>query len=664
MDGPAAGAPASEPAAKTREIYVPVSDLKVLLESEPHRVLLTRQEYDALLKKAKKAPETHVPQATVSVSSDYDITVDEGRARLRGTIAIDVLEEGLHAVPLDFGGVGLLAAKLDDQPAPMGYAADGKLNLLVTGIGRHRLALDMVAPLEMSSAQQCLRFRLTPTAVGRWRLGVPGDVEIKDGADVVSRQVDEAAKITRFELLPRSGDCTIRMSLNSHLQRREQAVARACVLLDEVTEAYEKLHATVTFWILHRAVDRFRFVVPQGFEITEINSPLLARWDIETLSGRKIVHVWLREQTTETVVLSLAAVRTPSLLKPWRMPQLELLDVVGQVTVLGLLVQDDLKAESLAAGDLIPVNTAVLAGALPATLVRSGPGEVPLRCIAAYYAPQDGYALKADFSRVAPALAVTANLLLNIQDKGCEVQGGFALLPTAEKCFGFDVSVPAGWKVIEVAGPDKSPLAIERYAGENVGQPFQADKPRQAGKPDLHLGRVHVKLPQGITPGQVYVANFRAQYVPPGWFNPWTSQTLEFPMFRVANAQHNEGAVAVTADEDMEVRPEKIERLVPVTQAEMARFGLTSATTNLAYRYEGSGSRAPCTHGRGRRRLPSSARSPAPPRGPSPSSRSPRNCSRPITSWSIRSRTPRRGDWPCCCPPQPPSRSRSAAWTA
>ncbi len=96
----------SEPPTKTREIYVPVSDLKVLLESEPHRVLLTRQEYDELVKKAKKTPETHVPHLTAAVSSDYDITIDDGRAKLHGTIVIDVMEDGLHAIPLDFGGVG------------------------------------------------------------------------------------------------------------------------------------------------------------------------------------------------------------------------------------------------------------------------------------------------------------------------------------------------------------------------------------------------------------------------------------------------------------------------------------------------------------------------------------------------------------------------------
>ena len=176
-----------EPPTKTREIYVPTSDLKVLLEGGPQRVLLTRQEYDELVKKAKKAPETRVPHPAVMVSSDYEIAVEEGRARLHGAIAIDVLADGMHAVPLDFGGVGLLAARLDDQPAPIGSAADGRLNLLVSGQGRHQLTLDMLAPLEMNSAQQCLSFRLTNAPVGRWRLTVPGDVEIKGGADVVSR---------------------------------------------------------------------------------------------------------------------------------------------------------------------------------------------------------------------------------------------------------------------------------------------------------------------------------------------------------------------------------------------------------------------------------------------------------------------------------------------
>ena len=197
---------------------------------------------------------------------------------------------------------------------------------------------------------RCFASACRVVAATQLRLTAPGDVEIKEGADVVSRTVDDAAKVTRFELLPREGDTSLVMTLNSHLQRQQRAVVARSVLIDEVTQAYEKLHATVSLGILYRAVDRFSFAVPEGFEITEVGSPLLARWDVRQEGGRKLLNVRLREQTTETVVLKIAAIRTPGQLDAWHAPRLEPLDVVGSVTVLGLLVEDRLKAQSLAPG--------------------------------------------------------------------------------------------------------------------------------------------------------------------------------------------------------------------------------------------------------------------------------------------------------------------------
>ncbi len=485
-----------------------------------------------------------------------------------------MLDDGLHMLPLDIGGVGLLSATLDDKPVAIGRAADGQLNLLVSGEGPHRLALDMVAPLEMTSAQQVLAFRLANAAVGKWRLTVPGDVEIKSGADVVSRTLDKSANATRFELLPRGGDTAIRMSLNSHLQRRDEAVASRCVIFDEVTEAYERLHATMTFWILHRAVDRLSFFVPDGFEVTQIDSPLLARWDVASEGGRRVVNVRLREPTSDTVALSVAAIKTPGQLKAWHLPRLEVRDVVSQVTVLGLVVQSDLKTESLAAENLIAIDTAALAGALPASLARQESDALPRTFIAAYYAPQAAYDLKADFTRPPATLSVTTHLLLNIQEQGCEVQGGFRLTPATEKRFAFDFNVPAGWNVTEVSGAGDVPLTIERFT-----------KVEQSG-------RVHVKLPQGVAPGQSYPVEFRAIYTPPGWMNHWKSQSLEFPMFSVIGAASDEGALAVIAGDDFEVRADKLDRLVPIVDEEKARFGLSNSATALAYRYDSRGAMA------------------------------------------------------------------------
>ena len=335
---------------RERAIYVPFSDLHVILQQQPKRVLLSREEYADLLKKAKTTPETHAPLPAVIVSADYEVTAASQRAEIRGTLAIDVLESGLHALRWISAASAWKTPRstrrtLRSDATPSGDSCSSSRESAGTSCARHGRA----AGDDRGAAS--VEFRLPHPPAAKLRLSVAGDVEIKGGADVIRRAVDAAAKVTRFELLPRQGDASIIMTLNSHLQRQDRAVTASSVLIDEVTQAYEKLYATVSLEILYRAVDQFNFVVPEGFEITEVTSPFLSRWDVRKEGGRKVLGVKLREQTTEPVVLKIAAVRTPARLDAWPAPRLEPLDVVGSVAVFGLLVEDRLKAESLAARD-------------------------------------------------------------------------------------------------------------------------------------------------------------------------------------------------------------------------------------------------------------------------------------------------------------------------
>ena len=83
--------------------------------------------------------------------------------------------------------MGLTDAKLDGRDAPLGRDDAGQLVLFVEGLGRHELTLDMVARLDTTAARQVLSFRLPRPPAAKLRLTAPGDVEIKEGADVVSR---------------------------------------------------------------------------------------------------------------------------------------------------------------------------------------------------------------------------------------------------------------------------------------------------------------------------------------------------------------------------------------------------------------------------------------------------------------------------------------------
>ncbi|MEE8450716.1 MAG: hypothetical protein V3R99_02345, partial [Thermoguttaceae bacterium] len=564
-----------------RELFVPFEDLDVLLQRQPQRVLLSRGEYDELIRKAHRSPEQDVPHEAVLVSADYTAVIRErgfgrrgfGRHRVEvsGKLIVDVMKDGLFAVPLDLGagGMGLQAAMLDGLDAPIGQADDGKLTLLVEGVGRHELMLTMVAPLETTAAEQLLRFRLPRPPTATLRLTVPGDVEIKSGAEVVSRIVDEAANVTRFELLPLGGDTTLVMSLNSHLERTQQAVVARSVLVDEVTGAYEKLHATISLAVLHRAVDQFRFVVPEGFEIAEVNSPLLARWDVEEEPTRRVLNVHLREQTTETVVLTLSAVKAPSELDAWRFPRLVPLDVVGEMAVVGLLAEQRLEAKAIVAEELISIDTSVLQQALPETIFRAAPGTPPLRPIVAYLAPQGSFQLSARFDVPPARLAARSNVLLILDEKGHQVRGGVTVVPEVERLRVFDISVPPSWHVTSVIGANETPLAFERYGA--------LEEP----------SRIRIRLPQSVAPGQEYSVNFHAVHAPSGWLGDWTEPfAVTFPRFAVGGAEDNVGAIAVEVRDDMIVRPETLKLLTPLDEAEKQHYGLGDVATSLAYRYE------------------------------------------------------------------------------
>ena len=570
-----------------REILVPFDDLDAMLEHQPRRMLLSRTEYDALLKKAgTTTPEATSPYSAQILSADYHIAVESRRAVFSGTLVVDVLKDGLRAVALDFGGVALRNTTLDGRkaslavsPAP-GNSGGTPVLLFLEGRGRHKLKLELLAPLETTAARQVLHFRLPQPPSVHTELTVPGDVEVKSGAAVASRVVDKAAGLTRFELVSPRGDVAVVMTLNSHLARQERAVVAHSVFVAEITQAYERLHATIDMEILHKAVDSFRFVVPEGFEVTEVTSPALARWSVQPDGARKVLEVRLREQTTEAVVLSLTASRTPARLNAWTLPRLEPLDVVGQAAVFGLLVEERLKTESLSAEGLIAIDTADLGRALPGSLLRAEPGAPTLVPVAAYYAPQSQFGLRARFTRPAAKTRVRTDLQLLLGEQGQQLHGTVLAQPEAEKLFSLDFSLPAHWQVTAVTAPGGRPLAFERDAG-----------PAQTA-------RIRVKLPAGLPPGKQVAVGFQASWTPPGWLDEWKTQKVDFPAVAVPGTEWVAGTIAVETRDDMTAQTEKLDQLTPLDgdcpnfrlgENGTVPFGLsaTQDAHRLAYRCEG-----------------------------------------------------------------------------
>ena len=575
---PAVAAPAPPISAEKprRELYVPYADLHILLENQPRRVMLPRKQFDELLQQAEQAAKSRAPHSVLPLAAEYDGKIEDQRASIRAKLTIDALHEGLQVVPLDLGGVGVVSATIDGRPAALGRLPDGRVAAVVEGPKRRVLELELVSSFEITSAHQVLQLRLPRPPAARMQLVVPGDVELKSGAAVLSRQVQAEPRQTRFELIPVSADCTLVFTLNSHLKQTESVLTASGVYLHEVTQGYERIHATVSFQVLYRAVDQLRLVVPAGFEVQEASTPLLARWEVVADQGRSVLVVRLREQTTEPIVLNVTAVRAPAVFAEWTASRWEPLDVAAHVAVVGLLLEDRVDAVRLETAGLTPIDVESLQVALPASLLRPAPGMPLLRPVAAWYAAPAAYRLAGRFEKPVGKIAAKTNVLLVLDESRQEAIGGFTVVPRHERLFAVDFSSPSGWTVESVTGPDEQPLAFERYdAAEGAG-------------------RIHVRLPSGVAPDTAYTLHFRATSVPAGWLQTWDQRTVAFPRFAIVEPRAAErtaaiddvGAIAVEPRGDLVIRPEKLERLLPLDQAERAQYGLGEVGEGPAYRYD------------------------------------------------------------------------------
>lgn len=581
-----------------RQLYVPFDDLAKLLEDQPQRVLLSRSEYEDLLRQARKDPKVEAPRSVMVVSADYAIAIGEQRAELVGTIVLEVLEKGLHTVELDLSGVGIRAATLDGRSAAIAHVQGKSYTLFVEDVGRHELVLDLVTEVVTTAVHQTFSFRVPTPPATRMSLTAPGNVEIRQGASVMMRRFDEAAQVTRFELLPEAvqdtviidevsqathvvpgpepGTVSLVMTLNNRLLQSRRVVVARGVIIDEITKAYERLHATFSMAVLQRPVETFRFVLPEGLELTHVNSPLLSHWAVQGSGPERTLEVQLREPTTETVLITLSGVfaKSESRWADWSLPRFQPLDVAGEAAVVGLLLDNRLKIVTLTSEKLIPIDTNILNDALPPTLLSEEGNKPRLRAVAAFYAPIGvGVAsVHGQFEQPAKALSVVTSALLTLEEKNVTLLSGFALRPKVEKLFSVDLSVPTMWHISGVT--DASGIAL----------PFEFYKSNLTEDP-----RIHVQLSAGVAPGQQYNIHVHATNTPVDWLTEWTSAEVIFPVVSVISASDDVGAIAVQPGQDMTVYPDTLEGLTPIDRDEKATYGLSGIAESHdspAYRFD------------------------------------------------------------------------------
>lgn len=556
-----------------RQIFVPIESLDILLDGNTNRVLLSRAEYDQLLKSARTRAIKRAPLDSAIVSAQYSGEVSEDVALIKGELIVESLNEGLVQIPLPFSGVAIGSATIDGQPAKLWRNEKGQIVLLTSNQNRQRLMIEMTVPMQTSAARQSLSIQLPSPAATRFDLTVPGNVEVKSGAAVVNRVYDQDSNTTKFDLLPSRGAMNIVMSLNNRLLKDEQVTVSRSVLIHKLTPHTQQMHVTCSMNVIHGAVEQVEFTVPDGFQVSHVSTELLSQWEIKDPpedskeTGKRLI-VKLRQPTRADFVLNITAARDQSAVGQWTADDIRPVDVAGHVSVVGVLADIQLKSAKLVSDGVIAIDHAFLLAAIPESVKATGRGN-PAAVVAAFYAPQKDYSISSSFSVPDPELIVKSNARLVIDDQMLELQGGISLISRHDSRFGFKMKLPNLWRLNELTGSDGQPMRFDRVGTEGSSEFL-------------------VHLPQRILATSATKVFFRASLTPAGWLEKWKSNQIEFPSVTIEGETKHTGAIAIATNEDLAIKPANAANLELLDDADKKKFDLNRDDAPLAYQFEGS----------------------------------------------------------------------------
>ena len=596
----AQNAPLNElPKLPTREIRVPIDDLPVLLGGTNERMFMTRSEYDDLLKKANVTPEqiaiarqqqldeSQIPTGVIMLDAMHTVTIETGRAGIQSDLTIEVLKPGLQTVHLTLQHVGLLEASLDEKPAMLSPTLDAKLagaTLFLTGKGIHRLRLMMVAAVSTSAAQQTLTIALPHAAANKWTMNVPGNVEILSGAHVRSRKVDIAANSTQFEWLPNRAEgarlhapFSLVMTLNNKMLRDTRALEAKSFIATEITEAYEQVTQRVMINVLNGAENKFQMTIPNGFEVRQVQSPLLSRWNTiakpqATLGTERVLEVELREPVSDQVVLDIVASKPASggfSEQPvaWRWPVWQVLDADNQSSILAIRLENGLRMQSLEVGKLIPLDEGVFAAAaIPAELIAHTATAPVVRTVATLYAPDASQSINAQITKPKATSKSAFNVLAIVSDSGVRARALVEFETGNESIANFEVALPESWR-----------LQIAKLS-DGVALPFEILNA---------AGTTRVRLARPFAPRSVNQIVLECSTVPKGWLADWSEQSFAFPAIGIVGAEVGASVLSAMGEGDFALDVAKADNLIALFESERIALKIQGDGSGPSYSAEG-----------------------------------------------------------------------------
>ena len=522
------------PRPEIHKLYVPYRDLQRIFEKEGDGVFVPLKQWKRIWERAHKdtAPTDGPPVPVAIRSVAYTGQAVGERLELKARFEIDVLAKGWQQVPLSFAGLGVAAATLDNKPALLLPAAP-KPRLLVEGVGRHVLDVDLQGTAPAKGDAHHIEFGLPAVPLARLALTVPGrDAEVTVAPRLASTtHVDAEGHTHVLAFLGPVEKLTL-----TWRRKPESAPTEEALLFAE-----QRLHTTVDRGVirtafhadvaLHRGtISKLRALIPTQTVVLRVEAPGLLSWireqQVDGHGGHALDLTFaapVRDKVGVDIELEIAVDAPPlRVTLPW----VALDGIERERGHARIDAAEGVKVEPTDLGGLVQVD----AKELPAAMHG---GVVPGRTFA-YRFPARPKAVQIGVSALAPRLSAAVGHRLAIRPEGLDLLVLQRLRVERAGVFGVRVPLPPDLDVTQVS------LEGAQLDDWRVRPPEGGDLRRvlHIAFRDRLLGEARVRIEGRVS-----------QVVPEA---AGETLTLPCPLLLPEGAEHLRGSVIVQVDAALE----------------------------------------------------------------------------------------------------------------
>ena len=532
---------------EVRELWVPAEHLDAVLKKFPRAVMLTRDQYAALLAdslpddddgetaedaaaalpfasvlgKVAMSGELHEEVAVIRARYEVQVFVENRWAQ----IPMALPRQRLAKLSVDGEGVGAVRAIGDDPDA---------LQLLVRGKGRHQVEAEFHLPIERNSNGRAIRLRSPGTAAAQLTLRIEDGIKLDSELPFALRD-----GVASFALPAADKDFEIRWAAGNVAPIETAAIFQTCRYLYSIDSA--RVQGDLGLVLSSNLRDlpiTFSVGLARDVRLLSVEGSELLRWDRDASGAVSIELVAGKRRATDLRLLVEApvnlAAEADAAAASISLPSVDVEGVHRASGTLALIGSDDVKVQSVETGRLtVPALDEL------AAVVREHPNFV-----SGFRFPVLSDAPQVTLSPVAQRFRAKIDTAVMLRRDAVQLRRELSVTATEGRLFETRIEIPAGEEVSSVRWKSESANDGEALVWERV-----ADADAAGGATALRI-----EWPGGLAAGDSHEVVIESRRDPEDWFSLGEEPVnLTFVQAEIVDAEPVSGYLAVGFDDSFRV---------------------------------------------------------------------------------------------------------------